>query len=324
MDIAEYEHQRTVSEARFGREVTKYALAIAAVLVLIASVWIWWEWFATMPKPIFAKTFPEKAFSGKAHMLPQNQLVALHGGTLARFDLKSKNEVWSKYLLDKNQIAASAASSIEQMKISRQKAISNGADPDDLKIPSLEELTESMVRSAEESLALHATGDNVWVQFPEKLVRYDWQNGSPGKEIALADLGGRWVSKGGELVSLSENDAGERILTHLDLTSGEIKKEEFGHPKKAEPAALAKAGAGGKSAPGRGTGKVAAMPVKLNSNQLAMASRLMTNQAFLAKYNKSGNQALDPKLVAKQYQNLPLSTKLALPAVIPDGTNGAA
>ncbi|HTG45006.1 MAG TPA: PQQ-binding-like beta-propeller repeat protein [Verrucomicrobiae bacterium] len=321
MDIPQYENQKTVSEARFGRKVSLYALSIAAVVVLLGSAWIWWEWIATMPKPMFSKKFPQKAFSGQARLTGPNQLVVLHGGTLARFDLKTKNEVWSKYLLDKSQIATGASAALEQMKVSRKEAIADGADSDDLKIPSLEELTESMIRSAEESLALHTHADNVWVKFQDKLVRYDWQNGTPGKEIALTGDFGHWVAKGSELVSLSEKDSGGRVFTHLDLASGEIKEEEFARPKKPEPPALTKGAGIARSFPSTASGKVAALPTKLDSNQLSMAARLMTNQAFVANYSKSGNKPLDPKEVAKQYQNLPLSTKLALPAVIAANAN---
>src|SRR4051812_29976730 len=304
MDIPEYENQRTVSEARFGRKVTKYALAIAAVVALLAGVWAWWEWVATMPKPVFSKTFSDKAFSGRARMSVPNQIVALHGGTLARFDLKTRQEVWSKYLLDKDAIAANASTTLEQMKVHRKEAIADGADPDDLKIPAVEELTESMIRSAEESLTLHAVAENVWVQFPDKIIRYDWQNGAPAKEIPLTDFLGHWTAKGAELVSLSETDAGGRVLTHLDLASGEIKKEEFAAPKKAEPLILAKSSNSAKPATPVRNVRTAPLPAKLNSNQLAMAARLMTNQAFLANYNKAGAKPLDPKEVARQYQNL--------------------
>jgi len=47
----------------------------------------------------------DRAYSGEAHLIGKDQIVFLHGGTLARYDLKTKKPVWSEELISKQQIA---------------------------------------------------------------------------------------------------------------------------------------------------------------------------------------------------------------------------
>lgn len=311
MDIPEYENQSTVAQARFGKKVMRNIFAGAAVLAVLAGVWAWWEWVATVPKPIFSMSFQEKGYSGQARMNVPEQSIVLHGGRLARYDIKTKKEVWSHDLLDRKKIAENASTALEQMKVAREQGISNGADPDDWKLPRLDELTQNMIRASEASLALHVQGENVWVQFPEKLVRYDWQSGSTGKEVSTSEINGQWRAKGPELVSQFENDAGDRVVARLQLSTGEIKKEEFSHPK---PAALvAKAGA-------RGTTSAASQPAKTLPARPNRA--LASNQVLLASTTR-GTAGIDPKAAARRYQNMPLPSKLALPAVLAANANQA-
>jgi hypothetical protein len=307
IDIPIYENQSTVAQARFGRKVMRNTFAVAAVLAVFAGVWIWWEWVATMPKVMFAVTFPEKGYSGQARMNVPNQSVVLHGGLLARYDLKSKKQLWSQYLLDRKKIADDGAAALVQMKVAREKAISDGADADDWKLPSVEKLAEQMIRSQEGSLALHVHGENVWVQFPEKLVQYEWQSGNKGKEVATAELASRWAGKGAELVSNFQNESGDRVITHFDLATGDLRKEEFARPKPAKTTSLAKVG------PGTSTKAAVKTPV---------AARPATGaKVLLASTSKSPTKAIDPKAAAQRYQNMPLPSKLALPATLAANAN---
>ncbi|HEY0456159.1 MAG TPA: B-box zinc finger protein, partial [Verrucomicrobiae bacterium] len=321
IDVPVYLNQRTVSEAHFGRKVMRSSLAIAGGLALVAAVWVWWAWFATVPKPEYSVAFAESSPSGHARLGALNQLIVLHGDTLARYDLKAKREIWSKKVLDKELIASAAGPALAQMQKSREAAIANGASPFDIILPSMKDIQDDLVRSAEASLQLQMQRENVWLRFPEKLIHYDWNSGAAVQEIAMTDYFGYFTRKDGELVSIIDSEAGGKMITRIDLTSGELKKEQItAGPSTDSSLANARPGAA-KTIAGATVLKTAAGAPKFTSNQLAMAARLMTNSALMAGLARNGKKPLDPQAVAKQYQNLPLSAKLAVPAVVAANAN---
>ena len=61
------------------------------------------------PHVAFSIRFDDRAFAGESRLCGTNQIVFLHGGTLARCDIKSKKEIWSQELVSKQQIADLAA-----------------------------------------------------------------------------------------------------------------------------------------------------------------------------------------------------------------------
>ena len=46
----------------------------------------------------------DRAYSGRSQLVGRDQIVFLHGGTLARYDLKTKKPVWSQELVTQQQI----------------------------------------------------------------------------------------------------------------------------------------------------------------------------------------------------------------------------
>src|SRR5205807_5820299 len=106
-------HQESAVEARRWRKTGLIAGAIATVIVAGLGVWIWYAWIASVPKAVFSVRFPQAGYSGQCRLVPKDQVLYLHGGTLARHDLKNKKEIWSISLIDRKQIAKDAAAMVE-------------------------------------------------------------------------------------------------------------------------------------------------------------------------------------------------------------------
>ncbi len=86
-----YAGQKYEVEARFWRKTGLIAGSIAAAIVLFFGTWTWYAWFGSVPHPYFALRFEnDPAYSGKVELIGKNQLVFLHGGTLARCAMGSK------------------------------------------------------------------------------------------------------------------------------------------------------------------------------------------------------------------------------------------
>src|SRR5208282_97191 len=104
-----YAGQKSVVEAQFWRKTGIISGAIAVVVVALLGFWVWFAWFGSVPHPIFSVRFTDAARSGQSRLCGKSQIVILHGGTLARYDIKSKKEIWSRQLIDLQQIKDAAA-----------------------------------------------------------------------------------------------------------------------------------------------------------------------------------------------------------------------
>ena len=294
IDVPLYEHQKSVVEAKYWRKVWLAGGAVAAVALAFVGLWVWYVAYGSRPHPAFSVRFPEIAHSGQSRLVGQNQLVFLHGGTLARYDLETKKEVWSQMLIDKQKIREEADVYLAQMKVLYEK-LQKQAEDEGLsggwEIPSREETITSMERMEAAGLDLHVEGENVWVASPEKFVRYDWQSGRPVKEIPLGDGYYRVYPRGQELLLLGQNQGGQEVVSHLNLLSGEMRTEELSAPRSPVTAGRT---------PGQPNAAVAAM---------------------VAQAMQAGNKPLDPDAVATRAQNLPIAARLALPAVLAAGAN---
>ena len=279
-----YHGQNWVVEAQYWQKVGRNAGAIGAVVVALLGVWFWYAWFGSVPHPVFSVHFTDAAYFGRSRFCGKNQIVFLHGGTLARYDIRSKKEIWSRQLIDP-QLAKDA--------VARESG-------DALAVASLgkgEDMAQFVERGMEMGFQLQVDGSNVWVSALDKLTHYDWDSGKVLQEIPLAGGFGEWAVQGGELQMMGENEAGQQLITHVNMANGESRTEEIGPPGK--PAVAAARNAPGTklvaSAGGAAGSPSAGLPLAPGAN---------------------AGKALDPGKVAEQAQRLPLPARIALPALL--------
>lgn len=283
--VPEYAGQKSRADARQWHAIRNVSLWVTAAAAVVLGLWIWYSWFASTPGVFFSVKFDERAFSGVSKICGTNQLVFLHGDTLARYDLATKKEVWTTALLDSAKIHAAAVKEQKAMQDAKATAEYNGRDMGDMKIPSVETMEVEMKRAAAEALQLYTAGANVWVASDDQLTRYDWETGKPAATISLKGLGGL-ADRGGELIATDENDQGQEVVTHIDLTSGTSHNEIIGD------ALLARARKPG----GPKNTATGGLPV--------------------GRPGADNRQPLDPAKVTEQAQSLSLPARIALPAVL--------
>ena len=90
-----YENQRSRVEARIWRNVTRVSTVLGAVAAVLLGVWAWYRWSYSHPRPVFSFRFAEPSYSGQSFISGKenDQIVFLHGDTLARHDMKLKKEL---------------------------------------------------------------------------------------------------------------------------------------------------------------------------------------------------------------------------------------
>ncbi len=282
-----YNSQKWAVEARFWRKAGGIFTAVAAVVVALLGFWFWYAWFGSVPHPVFSVRFTEAAGSGQSRLCGKAQIVFLHGGTLARYDIGSKKEIWSRQLIDPQRIkdAVARAGANAQAVL----ALAQGSPGEDM--------TQFIEQGMEAGLQLQVYGSNVWVSAPGKLTHYDWESGNVLQEIPLADGFGNWVAQGGELLMMGESEAGQQLITHVNLATGELRTEEISQSGKSAVAVARNAPATMFAAAARGAAGSPSAGLPLSPGAGA-------------------GKPLDPGKVAEQAQSLPLPAKIALPALL--------
>lgn len=220
LEVPVYAGRGDVVEAKFWRKTGLIAGAIGLVIASALGAWTWYAWFGSVPHPYFSVRFEDtdRAYSGKSQLAGQDQIVFLHGGTLARYDLKTKKPVWSQELVTSQQIADLAKRESEL-----EAKMNEGSGYHHRR--SEQEIERSAKQSLQAELQLRVSGQNIWVGKEDKLTRYDWDTGKVVREITLPEFGGELVEKDGELLML-----GAQSVTHISLASGESRVEQFGPP----------------------------------------------------------------------------------------------
>lgn len=217
-----YAGQKAQVEARYWRKTGLIFGSIAGFIILLLGAWAWYAWFGSVPHPYFAVRFADddRAYSGQSQLVGKDQIVFLHGGTLARYDLKAKKPVWSQELITKEQLA----DVVKAANAMADRANSGGGYTHR---QSQETIEREVKIGLQRELRLRVSGQNVWVGKGDKLTHYDWESGRVVREITLPESGDELVESGGELLML-----GAQSVTHVSLISGESRVEQFG-PKDA-------------------------------------------------------------------------------------------
>jgi len=210
-----YAGQTSRVEARFWRKAGLIFGVAAAAAVLFLGVWTWYAWFGSVPHPYFSVRFDEtdRAYAGGSQLVGKDQIVFLHGGTLARYDLKTKKQIWSQELVTKAQIDAI-------VKVENDARARENAAGEFSRIPPAGSQEREARIALQSELSLHVSGQNVWVARGDKLVHYDWDSGKALQSVALPESGGEPVERGGEL-----QIPGAESVTHINLANGETRTE---------------------------------------------------------------------------------------------------
>lgn len=292
-----YEGQKSVREAHRWRKLVWAASSAAAVLILLLGLWFWYAWFGREPKPIFSVRFPEPAYSGQSAVggKQNDQLVFLHGALLARYDLNSGKEVWTRRVVDQKTIDQAVAAQQRATQVLINRADSEGSQQVPRSV-SQADLAKEIERDATAALSLYVRGQNIWLTSPGKITQYDWKTGEPGKELPAR---GQVLSRDNELL-LVDTRAGSPIITHLDLETGAVRTESLGNGE----AGIAVADAVGS--------------MNIPSNGKPGSGQALTGLPATPTANAP---PMDPAKVADQAQHMALPKKLALPAVLAANMN---
>lgn len=279
-----YAGEKTQVEARFWRKAGLIFGLVSGLIVVLLGAWVWYAWFGSVPHPYFSVRFADddRAYSGQSHLVGKDQIIFLHGGTLARYDLKTKKQIWSQELITKQQVADVVKAENE----ANDRASSSGGY---FHRPSQETVEREAKIGLQRELLLRVSGQNIWVGKGDKLSHYDWDSGKAVREIKLPESGGELMENGDELLML-----GAQSATHVSLVSGDSRVEQFGTPGAAAASVqgAGNSGGGGLSLSGGSNGK------PLDPAKVAAQAQNLKLQGRLALPALIGNAAHEQQLEA--------------------------
>ena len=261
-----------------------------AVLALALGFWTWYAWFGSVPHAVFSARFDDasRAYAGATQLVGKDQMVFLHGGTLARYDLKTKKPVWSLELITKDQIAE-----VVKWEEDLRARANRSGEGIPAPLPGSQEREAKIALQRE--LSLHVSGQNVWVARPDMLTHYDWNSGKVLREIPLPQRGGELVGNGDEMLQI-----GAQSITHISLANGEEHTEEF-H----EPGAGAAASAGGASETPESSTPVAAAGQPPDEQKLAEQAQNLNLPGRIALPALLANEMHERQIMAELKENSP-------------------
>jgi outer membrane protein assembly factor BamB len=204
IDAPIYAGQRFAVEKRFWRKTGSIFGSLFALLVVALGVWIWYAWFGSVPHPSFSVRFADddRAYAGGAELVADNQIVFLHGGTLARYDLKTGKPIWSRELVSKDQIAAI----VNEVVSARARANQQSGGDEYIRTPAAGADERNAKIELQESLALRVYGHEIWVASSDGITQYNWDDGQVMKvtpvsgpaPVARNAAGGGLLAKDGK------------------------------------------------------------------------------------------------------------------------------
>jgi outer membrane protein assembly factor BamB len=279
-----YAGQKFEKDRRFWRKAGLIFGSLATVLAVLLGFWGWYVFYGSRPHILYSVRFADedRAYAGAARLVGKDQVVVLHGGTLVRYDLKTKKPVWSQELISADEIAAAVKTEND----ATARAVQEGDDM--VHRQTQEDIEREAKIWFQEKLQLRVAGQNIWVGKGNRVTQYDWDTGKVLHEISLPVFGGSLVEHGDELLML-----GAQSVTHINLATGEFSAEDFPVPGATEVAS-----AGGPGNASSGGGLLSNNGKPLDPNAVAAQAQNLTLPARIALPALLGNAAHEQQLEA--------------------------
>jgi hypothetical protein len=164
LKVPAYAGLGTAVDARFRRTFGRVLLALVFGGLLAFGFGLWYEFYAAQPRPAFTVTFADRASAGASRLIGTDQLIFLHGGTLARCNLTTQQTLWSQEIIPPSAVDAIVAH-LQELQ----------SDNDYRKgVLQLQKIARTQLESA---LSLQVNGSNIWVSDANQLTEYDWSTG---------------------------------------------------------------------------------------------------------------------------------------------------
>ncbi len=274
--------QKFARQNAFWNKTGLISKVVGAVVLVLAAFWVWYSWFGSVPHKAFSVRWDDISHSGTSRLVG-DQVVFLHGGTLARYNVKTKQKVWSIDLVTPQQVDDVLKRQDEESTEMQHKY--GHATGDALEIPALRKKHARI--DLEEAYSLYGTGQNVWLVNGNTLTHYDWNSGNALQTVTLTNSFEGLKEHGNELWASARGEDGSQSVTRVNMDDGTMQTTEIANPPGKQELAQNEKRRGGRDEGG-------GLPLSPTGE----------------------DRPLNPQKVQQQVQNMPLPNRIALPALL--------
>jgi hypothetical protein len=281
MTAPAFSGSRYVAEHEFRRKAGTIGGIVGVLLVAGVAFWIWYAWIASVPKVKFSVRWDAISHSGTS-WIDGDQVVFLHGGTLARYNWQTQQKIWSVDLVNTQEVDEIMKQEDEERakEESRYGSASGGIV--------LASYREKYARiDLEQELLLKGSGKNIWIAKGDTLTHYDWDTGNVQQQITVTNGLEQLTEHGNEFLALGRVDDGSQSVTHISMDDGQMTTEEIAGAK--------------------------APTIVAENTTRAVAPG---NDGGLPLNPSGRNRPMNPQTVAQQAQGMSYAGRLALPALL--------
>ena len=196
IDVPVFAGKKSLVEA--GQHTkTRRSLTLSGVAAILALAgWLYLAFVASKPHPAFTlETGADQPFL-YARWVGSDRVVAMTGQRLSLYEAASGNQVWTGAFKTDEQI--------------RQKAGDTG---------------ESATSASD--AYLQVAGEDIWIAFPTRVVRYDAHTGKREQEISLAQRTDKVIATDSAILTIAGAATDRHAVTFVDLVSRKAQSETF-------------------------------------------------------------------------------------------------
>ena len=204
IQVPVYQFQKQLVERHWWRTVGQAGAGIAAIMVVLLGLWIWYQVSLSHPRPFYSIPISKTHGAGtRALFLGPDQVLVVSQAAVALHDIKNKKLIWSANFAPGPTAAAPARGRI-------------GGDDLENEWP---------------APPFHITPDLLWFCLRDHVQGIDRRTGEARQSIPIAGPIVSFVTNEAALTVVSAPQRGQRRVTRIELPSATVATQEFSVPQ---------------------------------------------------------------------------------------------
>jgi hypothetical protein len=227
--------QKNVVAARSFAIARVVTVAIVMLGVLAVGFWGWYTWVGRNPKVVFSLPIPKTDLNSDQpsppaeyyQLIAPGELLAIKARHVSLFDIREQHQIWSAALLTdaESEAIKAARARNDEIKKNTPRVRNEDTGADMTTYNALDPLGfEDDSYFAVPHVVI--TASDIWVSYPDRLMRFDRQSGSP-KELPISGNILNVAVSDDAILVVSGAPGAQATLTRFSLPDGAARSEEL-------------------------------------------------------------------------------------------------
>jgi len=207
-----YKLQKNMVERGALRKSIAITSAVVALLLALVGAWFWYIMSGSKPRPFYSLKVPADDYGTYARFFGPDKILFLNKKQVSLHDVRSKKDVWSTAIEDPKP-AAEPKPAPTKPAFKKPKF-----GPEDIE----DAFSDYSSLTAEPFFK----GDDLWLCLSHNVVGIDLKTGAVKQTVPIKGRLSAFTPGQSTLLVVSEKDPVKKIVTQINLGSGEVKVSE--------------------------------------------------------------------------------------------------